>query len=103
LSVRTWTIESFSRPGATYEVVLHLVNRGSFKAGSFSCSCAAWRFQRRPVSERTCKHIQEVQAHVRSWDTFHAIKEIKGSEMEFKEEAVANGRVAALIDAIMKQ
>jgi len=99
---RTWTVESFSRPGVTYEVVLHLDAKGSFKAGAFSCSCPAWRYQRRPVSERTCKHVQEVQAHVKAQDeAFHAIKEIRGSEIEFQEEAVVNGRIAGLLESIM--
>lgn len=24
-----------------------------------SCTCPAWRFQKKPISERTCKHLDE--------------------------------------------
>ena len=26
----------------------------------YSCNCPAWKFQRKPVSQRTCKHIQSI-------------------------------------------
>ena len=35
--------------GTSYEITRH--------DGSYFCSCRAWKFQRRPPTERTCKHI----------------------------------------------
>lgn len=29
------------------------------------CSCPAWKFQRRPAAQRTCKHLQKFQAVLR--------------------------------------
>ena len=28
------------------------------KGGVFSCSCPAWRFQKVPIEQRTCKHLK---------------------------------------------
>jgi len=100
--VREWDVPSESRPGVSYMVTLHLEDRGAFKTGSFSCSCPAWRFQRRPVSDRVCKHIKSVQVEVEALDIHHAIREVKGSEVEFRHEASENGRLSALIDTIVK-
>ena len=31
-----------------------------YVGGVYSCSCPAWRFQSRPIDERTCKHIDRM-------------------------------------------
>jgi len=100
-AIRSWIVESESTPGENYEVKLFLEPYLSFKAGSFTCSCPAWRFQRRPVSDRTCKHIRWVQDEIEAHDQkFHAIEEVKGSAITFQEEAVVNGRLQGLIESI---
>jgi len=101
--VREWEVESESTPGKFYVVTMWLQEKGQMKAGSFSCTCPAWRFQRRAVSDRVCKHVKGVLEEVRYHDTGHAIREIEGSEVEFEEEAVVNGRLQGLIESLMKQ
>jgi hypothetical protein len=90
-----WSVESESRPGVFYDVELHVEDRGALKAGAFTCSCMAWRFQKKPVSERICKHVIWVQGQMRDRDEFHVIKEIRGSEIDF-----SNGRIAGLLEAM---
>jgi len=100
--VREWEVPSESTPGKTYVVTMWLQEKGQMKAGSFSCTCPSWRFQRRPVYDRVCKHVKTVQMEIIEQDAGHAIKEMTGSEIEFQPEAQTNGRVGALIDTIMK-
>lgn len=100
--VREWEVPSESTPGKTYVVTMWLQEKGQMKAGSFSCTCPAWRFQRRPVYDRVCKHVKTVLEEVRYHDTGQAIEKVEGSEIEFQPEAQTNGRVGALIDTIMK-
>lgn len=45
------TIPSETRPG-----VVHHIHLG--EDGNVWCDCEAWKFQKRPVTERTCKHLQ---------------------------------------------
>jgi hypothetical protein len=42
---------SSSDPCKSYEIRMG-------KDGNVYCTCAAWRFQRKPVTARTCKHLQ---------------------------------------------
>jgi len=100
--VREWEVPSESTPGKTYTVTMWLQEKGQMKAGSFSCTCPAWRFQRRVVSDRVCKHVKSVLEEIELHDTGHAIKEIEGSEVEFQPEAQTNGRIGALLDTIMR-
>lgn len=100
--VREWEVPSESTPGKTYTVTMWLQDKAQMKAGSMSCTCPAWRFQRRAVSDRVCKHVKTVLEEVRYHDTAHAIREVEGSAIEFQPEAQTNGRVGALIDTIMK-
>lgn len=30
-----------------------------------TCTCPAWRFQRKPITNRTCKHIEDYLSHLR--------------------------------------
>lgn len=102
MAVRTWEVPSDSRPGVAYTVTLFLDQHYAMKPGSFSCTCAAWKFQRRATSERACKHVVYVQGKMRSADKeFGAIREIRGSEISFNEEAVESGRLRGLINAII--
>ena len=40
---------------------LHVVTMPKDGSGKVYCSCPAWRFQKSPVSKRTCKHCDAVQ------------------------------------------
>lgn len=51
-------MESSSRPGTFHEV-----RQG--RDGNIYCSCPAWRFQRKPPMERTCKHLRALATAVR--------------------------------------
>lgn len=44
------SVPSDSDPGVTYDIK-------RFRTG-WSCTCPAWKFQKKPVHQRTCKHIQ---------------------------------------------
>ncbi len=44
-------VASETRPG-----VVHQIRMGA--DGNVYCTCEAWKFQRKPVNERTCKHLQ---------------------------------------------
>ena len=44
-------VASETRPG-----VVHEIHMG--EDGNIYCTCEAWKFQKRPVIERTCKHLQ---------------------------------------------
>ena len=50
-------MESHSREGTVYEI------RQSGDRTHLYCNCPAWRFQRLPPRERTCKHIQSFEAN----------------------------------------
>ena len=49
------TFKSASRPGVTYDVIMG-DNQHVY------CSCPAWKFQRKPALQRTCKHIEQFRA-----------------------------------------
>lgn len=40
----------------TREGVVHQIRMGA--DGNVYCTCEAWKYQRKPVTERTCKHLQ---------------------------------------------
>jgi len=40
----------------TREGVVHTIRMG--RDGNVYCSCEAWKYQSKPVTERTCKHLQ---------------------------------------------
>jgi len=45
------TMKSQSNPNLSYEI-------RQAKNGHIYCTCPAWKYQRKPVQERTCKHIK---------------------------------------------
>lgn len=51
------SVPSDSDPSRTYDV-----RKG--RDGNVYCTCPAWRFQRKPVAERTCKHIDRLAAAI---------------------------------------
>jgi hypothetical protein len=52
-------VPSMSKEGVGYDV-----RKGA--DGNIYCTCPAWRFQRKPLMERTCKHIKALSAAIRS-------------------------------------
>jgi len=97
---RSWTVESESTPGKFYEVKLFLGDYHGFREGSMTCDCMSWRFQRRPVSERSCKHILWVQRKLQERDEGRIIREMRGSEISFNIPEVENGRLRGLLDGM---
>jgi predicted nucleic acid-binding Zn finger protein len=49
----TIQVPSLTEVGQSYEI-----KRG--RDGVLYCSCPAWRFQRKPAAERSCKHMRAV-------------------------------------------
>lgn len=52
--IATFEMPSQSVAGKVYETSL-------YENGTWWCSCPAYKFQKRPVSERTCKHQRLAQ------------------------------------------
>lgn len=64
---RTWKFRSKSNPKKSYTVVLWTQELDDkhyrqFKEGMLTCDCPAFRFQKKPMAERECKHTKEVTA-----------------------------------------
>ena len=47
-------VPSMTNPDKSYEVRLG-------KDGNVYCTCPAWKFQRKPVADRVCKHMRAAQ------------------------------------------
>jgi len=91
-----WLEESDSTPGKFYHVRLWLRNWRGFKADSLSCDCPRWVYQKKPLSEKSCKHTQRV---AESRLATPIVAHVQGSEVTFNEDLVVNkgmSRVEAL-------
>jgi len=85
LDYREWVEPSDSRPGVEYHVRLWLRDFRGFQANSLSCDCPSWIYQKKSLSEKSCKHTRRVEARLRNNEV---IREIRGSEVTFNEETI---------------
>ena len=86
LDYRGWTEPSDSRPDLNHYVRLWLRDYRGFKAGTMSCDCEAWKYSKKPLSEKECRHTIRRANRLRPNEV---ITLIQGSEVTFNEEAVA--------------
>jgi len=92
-------VPSDSRAGVYYRVRLWLKDWRGFKKGTISCSCPAWIFQRKPITEKSCKHTRRIGEVLKR----EAIAErVNGSKVKFATEVnnTIRGRIAGLLDSI---
>jgi len=92
-----WQVESDSTLGKFYNVRLWLRDWRGFKANSLSCDCPRWVYQRKPLSEKSCKHTDRI-AEQRLLGS-SVVADVHGSEVMFNEQAIESqgmSRVEAL-------
>jgi len=95
-----WRLESESTPGKFYNVRLWLRDWRGFKADSLSCDCPRWVYQRRPLSEKSCKHTERI-ANQRLRES-QMVAEIRGSEVTFNETIIA-GKGISRVEALKRE
>jgi hypothetical protein len=98
MAVKVWNVPSLTHPEKQYTISLFMDTKGLMKAGSFSCTCFAWKYQHKEVSERECKHIRKLREELE--DRGGIVESWSGSAVIFEDEVVKNGRLHALLESI---
>ncbi len=101
LVVRTFAVESDSRPGVIHQVSLWMTNWRGFFSGQLSCNCEAWLYQHQSINYRECKHTRQISAALKSHKDL--VETTRKSEVFLKANLPTNGRLKALLDSVMAE
>lgn len=78
-------VPSDSRPGLSHKVKLWQEDWRGFKRDSLSCDCEHWIYQRKPLTEKSCKHTRRIAMRL---EQTRAVERIVGSEVTFNEQVL---------------
>jgi hypothetical protein len=75
-----WPVESKTpgREGTIYHVRLWLKPWRAFEKDSLSCDCKSWIFKKGPVSEKYCKHTEEIARVLARTSSVRNVSEFQG-------------------------